>query len=65
MCRAFEDLRNESLAKGHAEGLIEGTLKTQIAAVHSLMLTLNLTARQAMDALEIPQEEREKILSML
>ncbi len=48
-------------AKGIAKGLTRGTLRS----IQALMDTLQLTAKQAMEALKIPEEEQEKYIEML
>jgi len=50
MCKAIEDMRDECWAEGKADALTN--------AVISLMETLNLSIDLAMDALQIPLEER-------
>ena len=42
-------------------GIAKGTLRS----IRNLMETLQLTAEQAIDALKIPEEEREKYMKML
>ncbi len=49
------------LEKGRAEGILENTL----ANIRSLMKTTNWTAKQAMQALQIPAEEYDKYLAMI
>lgn len=53
MCKAFEDLRNETLEKAN------------LNSIRSLMNTMKLSAEQAMAALKIPVEERVKYLAKL
>ena len=43
----------------------EGIKETQISAVRALMSTTRWSSKKAMDALRIPQEDREGILSQL
>ena len=47
-------------AMGYDRGIVTGTEKTKIDDIKSLMKTLKLTAEQAMDALEIPDEDQKK-----
>ncbi|SEQ83865.1 hypothetical protein SAMN02910369_02510, partial [Lachnospiraceae bacterium NE2001] len=42
-----------------------GTEKLNVSYIRILMSKLKLTAKQAMDMLEIPQKDQEKYLSML
>ena len=50
MCRAFEEVREQ------------GREQTQLADIMKLMKNLELTAQQAMEVLEIPNADREKLL---
>ena len=54
MCRAFEEVREQ--------GREQGREQTQLADIMKLMKNLKLTAQQAMDVLEIPNADREKLL---
>ena len=47
------------------EGIVQGIKETQISAVRALMSTMRWSSKKAMDALRIPQEDREGILSQL
>ena len=48
----------KGLQKGRAEGMEKGIKKGILSSIEKLMKTMKLTAQQAMDALEIPDEER-------
>ena len=54
MCRAFEEVREQ--------GREQGREQTQLADIMKLMKNLKLTAQQAMEILEIPNADREKLL---
>ena len=58
MCRAFDEVREQ----GRERGLVQGREQNQIENIRSLMENLKLTAQQAMDALNIPMAEQEKLL---
>ena len=62
---AKEVWREEAEARGMAIGEARGEAKGKAEALRNIMQTLNLTVQQAMDALKIPQEEREKYASMI
>ena len=50
-----------SLAEGIAErARMEGKEKTILMTIRNLMKTMNLTAKQAMDALMLPVSEQKK-----
>ena len=53
MCKAFEDLRNETREE------------VRVNSIRNVMNTLELSAEQAMAALKIPAEERAKYLAKL
>lgn len=53
MCRAIEEMRKET------------AIETLLISVKNLMKNLKLTPEQAMDALDIPQNERENILRQI
>ena len=57
MCQAIREMCEDNWN----EGVEAGTLN----AIKNLMETLTFTASQAMDALKIPAEEREKYMQML
>ena len=61
MCNLSEGIERTAVAKGLEQGLEQGTLK----AIRSIMASLNLTKEQAMSALRIPDNEREKYLELL
>ena len=55
----------EGLTEGHALGLTEGHEAERQESIRKLMETMNWTAEQAMDALQIPMEKREKYRGMI
>ena len=56
MCEIWEEVRREGKAEGRAEGRIEGKLE----AFKDLMQTTGWTMEKVMEALKIPEAEREK-----
>ena len=58
--RARMEGKAEGKAEGRAEGKAEGKETTILASIRNLMKTMNLTAKQAMDALMIPASEQKK-----
>ena len=62
---AKEAWREAAEARGRAEGRVEGEIRERVSNLRNIMQTLNFTVQQAMDALKIPQEEREKYASMI
>ena len=59
----------EGLTKGHALGLTEGQKvgaeAERVESIRKLMETMEWTAEQAMNALQIPIEDREKYKNMI
>ena len=59
----------EGLTKGHALGLTEGQKvgaeAERVESIRKLMETMEWTAEQAMNALQIPMEDREKYKAMI
>ncbi len=58
-------LVEESEARGEARGLKIGLEQASLIAIRNLMKTMKLTAQDAMQALCIPESEREKYLAKL
>lgn len=50
---------------GFEKGLAAGIENTMPEAIKNLMDSLNLTKEQAMSALKVPEEEREKYMELL
>ena len=65
MCKAFEEVRNESFNRGAQWGEQRGSQQTAISNIKSLMTNMNWTPIQAMDALSIPPEDQKKYAEML
>ena len=53
------------LEKEREEGRREGVNQARVENIKNLMESLKLTAKQAMDALKIPDSEREKYMPLL
>ena len=60
-----EERYARGLKEGEKSGIRKGELQERIASIRNLMETLQLSVEQAMDALKIPQEERENYKKML
>lgn len=69
MCNLSQGIENrgiaKGLAKGRAEGRIEGRAEGMIASLHNLMDSMNWTIEQAMTALKISEEDRQKYQELL
>ena len=77
MCTALEELmadvieekerkaKDDGKKEGIKEGKKEGKKEATITNISSMMETLKLTAKQAMDALKIPESEQQSYMKML
>ena len=57
VCKAIDDLIEQGVERGIRQG--------KMLDLQSIMETLHLTMEQAMNALKIPQEERETLIKMM
>ena len=57
MCKAMEDLREESIKRGEEAALLR--------SIKNIMDSLKIPASKAMDLLKIPSADQTKFLSML
>ena len=55
----------EGLAEGLVEGKAEGKTQNQLSSIHAIMKNLNMNLTQAMDALNIPEQERKALIDQL
>ena len=65
MCKAMEELREESIQRGIQKGIEKGIDQNRVESIKNIMDGLKYTAEQAMDLLKIPFTEREKYRIML
>ncbi len=73
MCVALEELMADVIEekerkaenKGNKEGKKEGIREATVSNIRSMMETLKLTAKQAMDALKIPESDQQSYMKML
>ena len=63
--RVEERGRQKGLDEGHQEGFREGADQNRLENIRSIMETMKLTAKQAMDALKIPEADQLKYISRL
>ncbi len=61
MCNLSQGIFEKGLKLGRAEGIQEGITDS----LRNLMKSLKMTAEQAMEVLDIPQNEREKYKTIL
>ena len=55
----------QGLLQGRKEGILEGKERERLEGIQSLMKTLKLSAEEAMDALQIPTQEKSYYLKLL
>ena len=65
MCNLSQAVEDKGIAKGISIGIKQGKFEERLSNIQSLITSLRLTAEQAMDALNIPQEERSQYLPKL
>ncbi len=65
MCNLSKGVMEKSFLKGHTEGRAEGRAEGILSSIQSLMETLGLTIEQAMAALKIPEDEKQKYTDLL
>ncbi len=69
MCDVMEELvkegREQGIEQGIKQGRESGKVESLVLSIRNLMKTMNLTAKQAMDALLVPPTEQEKIAALL
>ena len=65
MCEVLDRVENRGIQKGMQEGMQKGLMEGKVLSLKNLMETLQLTLEQAMNALKIPQEERETLKKMM
>ena len=63
--RVEERGRQKGLDEGHQEGFREGADQKCLENIRSLMESMKLTAKQAMEALKIPESEQSKYIARL
>ena len=65
MCNLSEGVENRGIEKGMAKGMAKGEAKGVLDSLHNLMDSMNWTIEQAMSALKISDEERQKYQELL
>ena len=65
MCNLSQGAIEKGIQKGMQKGYGQGREEERIASVRNLMQNLHMTAEDAMKALNIPQEDRDRIKQAL
>ena len=65
MCNLSQGVENRGIEKGMAKGMAKGEAKGVLDSLHNLMDSMNWTIEQAMAALKISDEDRQKYQELL
>ena len=69
MCNLSKGIMEKGITKGRVEGRSEGMAKGMtngiLSAIKSLMETMGMTIEQAMAALKVPEDEKQKYMDLL
>ena len=65
MCDVLDRAEERGMKQGMKQGILQGPQQTAVSNIRSLMANLNLTPKQAMDALSIPAADQPKYAEML
>lgn len=65
MCEVLDRIENRGIQKGMKKGMKKGMMEGKVLALRNIMETMQLTLDQAMNALKIPQEERENLKKLV
>ena len=65
MCNLSEGVENRGIEKGMAKGMAKGEAKGVLDSLHNLMDSMGLTIEQAMAALKVSEEDRQKYQELL
>ena len=65
MCNLSKGVMEKGVAKGRAEGMAKGMTSGILSSIKSLMETMGMTIEQAMAALKVPEDEKQKYIDLL
>ena len=65
MCAALEELMADAIEEKERKAENKGKKEATVTNIRSMMETLKLTAKQAMDALKIPESDQQSYMKML
>ena len=65
MCNLSQGVENRGIEKGMARGMAKGRAEGMMESLHNLMDSMNWTIEQAMSALKISDEDRQKYQELL
>jgi len=61
MCNYSQGVEERGIAKGMAQGIVKGVL----ANIQSLMKNMGISVEQAMNLLDVSEEDRQKYIRLL
>ena len=65
MSSLLDRIEERGRQEGRQEGFREGADQNRLENIRSIMETMKLTAKQAMEALKIPESEQSKYIARL
>ena len=65
MCKAIDDMRAEERLEGRIEGERRGRLEGRLESLRGLMASTGWGFARALDALGVPQDERDTLVAEL
>lgn len=65
MCNLSKGIEDRGIAKGLEQGLEQGVENGLLSSIRNLMETMNWSCTQAMNALKIPEQNRERYEQIL
>ena len=65
LATGIKDAKREGFVEGEAKGRAEGELKERLKNVKAVMEKMEVNAYEAMNILEVPPEEQQKLLTLL
>ena len=65
MCQAFKELMRDSREEGIILGQLQGKEETIVNALQNMTKKLNISLIEAMDILEVPYKQRERIQTLV
>lgn len=65
MCQSFERFKENSINEGKEIGKEEGEINALLSSIKNLMETLGFNVKEAMDALKIPNDKRDRLVELI
>ncbi len=65
MCNLSKGVMEKGMERGRVEGMAKGMTNGILSSIKSLMETMGMTIEQAMAALKVPEDEKQKYMDLL